>query len=47
VNALIDELTPPGIARRERSNIVALLGTPAPVHTVGTQPASGQEERSH
>jgi hypothetical protein len=46
LKARIDEFTPPGMARRDRSNIVALEGTPAPTHTVGWQPAAGQDDGS-
>ena len=41
LKARIDELTPPGIARLDRSNMAWFDGTPAPVHTVGVQPAAG------
>ena len=41
LKARIEEFTPPGMARVDRSNIVWFDGTPAPVHTVGVQPAAG------
>src|SRR5215211_4824345 len=40
LNARIDEFTPPGIARVERSNSSSLDGTPRPTHTTGSQPAA-------
>ena len=42
MNARIDEFTPPGIARHDRSNTVAFDANPAPVHTVGMHPACSQ-----
>src|SRR6188508_462916 len=47
LNARIDELTPPGIARAERSNNVALEGMPAPWHSTGSHPAAAQATASH
>src|SRR6478609_533366 len=47
LNARIDELTPPGIARAERSNSVALEGMPAPWHSTGSHPAAAQATASH
>jgi hypothetical protein len=38
----MDELTPPGIARADRSKIASFDGLPSPRQTVGVQPA-----RSH
>jgi hypothetical protein len=46
LNARIDEFTPPGIARFERSNISVFDGTPAPTQTVGVQPAAAQRVAS-
>jgi hypothetical protein len=42
LKARIEEFTPPGIARRDRSNNTWFDGTPAPVQTVGVQPAVTQ-----
>lgn len=47
MNALIEEFTPPGIARDERSNIAWLEAMPAPWQVVAEQPAATQATGSH
>ena len=41
-NARIDEFTPPGMTADDRSNMTSFEGSPAPVQTVGVQPAATQ-----